>query len=130
MENIKVTDDWLETAQLICTKSDGKRKYDFSKFTLPLKFATKVYRHDLMLQEAKGNQQELKILINKLNNNYNPKNKRKIREKDDAVKSGKRLLYMTEEIINALKKSIFSYIDGFQVKKETEEDTDEETDDN
>ena len=25
MENIKVIDDWLETAQLICTKTDGKQ---------------------------------------------------------------------------------------------------------
>ena len=40
MKNIKVIDDWLETAQVICTKSNGK-KYDFSKFTFPLKFALK-----------------------------------------------------------------------------------------
>ena len=33
MENIKVMDDWLETAQLICTKTDEKTKYDFNKFT-------------------------------------------------------------------------------------------------
>ena len=39
----------------------------------PLKFTSKIYRRDLMLQEAKDDQQELKILINKLNNNYNPK---------------------------------------------------------
>ena len=50
---MKVIDDWLETAQLICTKTDGKTKYDFNKFTLPLKFATKRYRHDLTLQEEK-----------------------------------------------------------------------------
>ena len=24
MDNIKITDDWLENAQLICTKTDGK----------------------------------------------------------------------------------------------------------
>ena len=53
MENIKVIDNWLDTAQLICTKTDGKTKYDFNKFTLPLKFATKIYCHDLMLQDAK-----------------------------------------------------------------------------
>ena len=68
MENIKIIDDWLETAQLICTKTDGKTKYDFNKFTLPLKFATKIYRHDLTLQEAKGNEQDLEILVNKPNN--------------------------------------------------------------
>ena len=47
MENIKVIDNWLETAQLICTKTDGKTKYDFNKFELLLKFAKKIYRHDL-----------------------------------------------------------------------------------
>ena len=68
MNNIKVIDDWLETAQLICTKTNGKTKSDFSKCTFPLKYATKNYRHDLTLQEAKDNQQDLEILINKLNN--------------------------------------------------------------
>ena len=75
MNKIKVIDDWLETAQLICTKTDGKTKYDFSKFTFPLKFASKIYNYDLTLQKAQDNQQELKTLINKLNKNYNPQKK-------------------------------------------------------
>ena len=66
MKNIKVIDDWLETAQVICTKTDGKTKYEFNKFMLTLKFATKIYRYDLTLQEAIDDQQKLKILINKL----------------------------------------------------------------
>ena len=93
---------------------------------MPLKFATKIYRHDLTLQEAKDNQQDLEILINKLNNNYNPKNQTKIKGKDDT--SAKKLFFMREEIISAFKKGIFPYIDGFQVEKETDEDRDEETD--
>ena len=72
MNNIKVMDDWRETAQPICTKTDGKTKYDFNKLTLPLKLATKFFRHDLTLQEARNDQQNLKILINKLKNNYSP----------------------------------------------------------
>ena len=32
-----------------------------------------------------------------------------------------------EETINAFKKGIFPYIDGFQVEKETDEETDEES---
>ena len=128
MNNIKVIDDWLETAQLICIKTDGKTKHDFNKFTFPLKFTSKIYRHDLTLQEAKDDQQKLKILINKLNNNYNPTNQTKIKEKDDTLKSAKKLFFIKEEIINAFKKGIFPYIDGFQVEKETDEETDEETD--
>ena len=81
MNKIKVIDDCIETAQLICTKTDGKTKYDFSKFTFPLKFASKIYNYDLTLQKAQDNQQELKISINKLNNNYNPQKKRKNKRK-------------------------------------------------
>ena len=93
MENIKVIDDWLETAQLICAKSDGKTKYDFNKFTLPLKFATKIYHRDLTLQKAKDNQQDLKILINKLNKDYKPTRKTKIKEKNDTLKSVKKIVF-------------------------------------
>ena len=117
MENIKVIDDWFETAQLIWTKTDGKTKYEFNKFMLPLKFATKIYCHDLMLQEARDDQQKLKILINKLNNNYNPTNITKIKEKNDTLKSAKKLFFIREDIINAFKKGNFCYIDGFQEEK-------------
>ena len=72
MDNIKVTDDWLENAQLICTKTDGKTKYNFTKFIFPLRFASKMYHRDYMLQKVEDDQQKLKILINKLNTEYNP----------------------------------------------------------
>ena len=68
MENIKQIDDWLDSAQLICTKTNEKTKYNFNNFVFPVKFTSKTYRRDLTPQEAKDNQQELKILINKLNN--------------------------------------------------------------
>ena len=90
MENIKVIDDWLETAQLICTKTDGKTKYEFNKFTSPLKFATKIYHYDLTLQDVRDDQKKLKILMNKLNNNYTPTNLTKIKEKDDTLRSAKK----------------------------------------
>ena len=81
MNEIKIMDDWLDTAQLVCTKTDGKTKYDFNKFTSLSKFTLKIYHHDLALQGAEDDQQELKILINKLNNNYNPKNPIKTKKK-------------------------------------------------
>ena len=93
MENIKQIDDWLDSVQLICTKADGKTKYDFNNFIFPLKFTSKIYRHDLTVQEAEDDQQELKILIIKLNNDYNPRNQIKIKEKDDALTSAKKLLF-------------------------------------
>ena len=77
MINIKQLDDWSDKAQLICTKTDGKRKYNFSNFIFPSKFASKIYNKDFTLQEAEEDQQELKILISKLNNKYNPTYKKK-----------------------------------------------------
>ena len=128
MERIKLTDDWLETAQLICTKTDGKTKYNFNEFTFPVKFASKIYRRDLTLEKARDDLQDLQILINNLNNNYNPTSQLKIKEKDDTLKSTKRLIVIREGVINTFKKGAFPYIDGFQVEKETDEDTDEDID--
>ena len=91
MVNIKQLDDWLDTAQLVCTKTDEKTKYNFNKFTFPSKFTLRTYRHDFMLQEAEDNQQELKLLINRLNNNCNPTSDMKKQEKEDTLESPKKL---------------------------------------
>ena len=93
MNNIKVIDDWLETAQLICTKTDGKTKYDFNKFTFPLKFTSKIYHCDLMLQEAENDEQEFEIWTKKLNDDYNPKNQIKIKENNNALMSAKKIVF-------------------------------------
>ena len=68
MLNIKKIDDSFDNAELFCTKTDGKTKYDFKNFTFLLKFTCKIYRRNLTLQKAEDDQQELQILINKLNN--------------------------------------------------------------
>ena len=127
METIKQTDEWLDPEQLICTKTDGETKYNFNKFMFPLKFTSKIYHRNLTLQKAKDDQQELELLINKLNNDYNPVNQTKIKEKDDALKSVKKLNSIRKKIINAFKKEIFPYMNRFQVEKETDEETDKET---
>ena len=124
MDNIKVTDRWLENPQLICRKTDGETTYNFTKFIFSLKFALKIYCRDLTLQKAKDDQKELKILINKLKNNYNPTNLTKIKAKDDILKSVKILYSIRKEIIDAFKKGVFLYIDELQVEKETDQDTD------
>ena len=126
MVNIKQIDDWLDDAQFVCTKTDGITKYDFSNFTFPSKFASKIYNKNLTLQEAEDNQQGLEILINKLNNDCNPRNPIKIKEKEDALNSAKKLLFIRENIIRAFKKGIFPYIDRFKVDEETGEELDEE----
>ena len=47
----------------------------------------------------------------------------KIKEKDDTIKSAKKLYFIREEIIKAFKKGIFPYKDGFQVEKGTDEES-------
>ena len=74
-----------------------------------------------MLQRVENNQQDSKILINRLNNDYNRTNKLKIKEKDDILESAR---IFRKEIIGAFKKGSFLYIDGFQVEKETDEEMD------
>ena len=79
-EVTKVDKD-LVTAELVCTKSDRKTKYDFNLFTSLLKYAEKIYTGELTSQETKDDQVQLEILINRLDKEYNQKIKRKMDEK-------------------------------------------------
>ena len=125
MANIKQLDDWFDAAWLACTKTDRKTKYDFNKFTFPSKFTLKIYRHDFTLQEAEDNQQELKILINKLNNNYNTTNEIKKTRKRRYLKVCKKIAFYQRRHHKAFKNGIFPYIDGFKLEKESDEESDE-----
>ena len=69
----------------LCKRKQKKTEYDFTKFTFLLKFASKIYRGDLTLQQAKEDQEKLKIFKNVPNNNYNPTDKDKIKEKDATL---------------------------------------------
>ena len=130
MTNIKLLDDQLSNAQLVCTKPDRIKKYDFCNFTFPSKFASKIYNEDLTLQEVQDNQQELEMLINKLKKDYNPKNQININEKNDTIKSSRKLFFIRENIIRAFKRGIFPYIDGFKMEKESDEESATKSDEN
>ena len=45
MFQIKKIDTELDTAELACTKTDGKAKYDFNLFASPLKFVRKIHNY-------------------------------------------------------------------------------------
>ena len=124
MINIKKIDDWLDKAQLICTKSDGKTKYDFSKFTFPKKIASRIYNKDFTLQEVEDDQTKIKILINKLNNDCRPTSKIKNKEKKDTLKSAEKSFSIKEKIIRAFKRGTFPYKDGIKVDEESDEESD------
>ena len=76
----KRIDSTLDKTEPVCTKTDGT-KYDVNHFALPLKFIEKVHNYVITLDEAIDDQTELKILRNKLNNDYNPKLSRKSKRK-------------------------------------------------
>ena len=73
----------------------------------PLKFIEKNHNYEITLDEAKNNQTELGILINKLNNNYNPKIQKKVKEKNDVLKSARKVL-QENCLLVFLKKEFFS----------------------
>ena len=79
---IKKIDTELDTAELVCTKTDGKSKYEFNLFASPLKFDRKIHNYEITLNEAIDDQEKLENLIIRLKN-YKPsntqKNKRKIK---------------------------------------------------
>ena len=79
--DIKEIDAKLDTAELVCTKTDGT-KYDFNRFAFPLKFIEKIYNYEITLDEAKDDQDKLEKLIIRLENykaRINKKEKRKIK---------------------------------------------------
>ena len=78
LSKFRKIDETLDNAELICTKTDGI-KYDSNHFLLPLKFIEKIHSYEITLDEAINYQTKLKILINKLNNDYNPRNSNKNR---------------------------------------------------
>ena len=74
--NSKTIDETLDNAELVCTKTDVT-KNDFNRFQFPLKFIEKIQNYEITLDEARNNETELRILISKLNNEYNPKTSKK-----------------------------------------------------
>ena len=74
LSEFRKIDETLDNAELVCTKTDGT-KYNLDTFELPLKFIEKIYNYEITLDEAIEDQINLKILINKLNNNYKPRSK-------------------------------------------------------
>ena len=111
----------LDNADLVCTKTDGT-KYDFNRFSLPLKTIEKIYNYEIALDEAINNQTELGILVNKLNNSYNPRNLIKVKEKKRVLESAKKLLNARNDIISFFEKENVPYRgNALETKKKEEQ---------
>ena len=87
--------------------------------------ASDIYRDKSLLENAEDKQNERRILLSKLEN-YNPTNLKKIKAKEETLIVAEKLLNNRQEVINAFKTGIFLYIDGFQIKEESKEESEEE----
>ena len=108
MPKFRKIDKTIDNVELVCTKTDVTR-YDFNRFSLPLKFITKIHNYEITLNEAIEDQTKLKILITRLNNEYNPRSPKKVKEKNKVLESGRKLSDARDEIINLFEKKIFPY---------------------
>ena len=78
-----------------------------------------IHDYEISLNEAINNQTELGILINKLNNDYNPRSTKKVKDKNRVLESAKKLSDARDEIINFFEKGIFLYKNNtFKTKEE------------
>ena len=112
----KKIDETLDNVELVCTKTDGT-KYDFNRFFLPLKFIAKIHNYEITLDKAIDDQTKLKILINKLNE-HNPRNTKKVEEKERVLESARKLLDVRKHIIDLFEKGTFPYKGNvFKTKK-------------
>ena len=75
----------------------------------PLKFIEKIHNYEITLDEARNYQTELRILINKLNNDYNQRNLKKLKEKNNVLESARELLNARKDIIGFFEKAAFPY---------------------
>ena len=113
----------LENADFVRTKTDNKTKYDFNRFSLPLKFIEKIHNYEVSLDEAINDQKDLNILINKLNNDYEPRNTEKIEEKIRVLKSARKLQNARKDVINFFEKGFFLCLGNVFKTKEEQEKT-------
>ena len=87
---------------------------------------------EITLDETINYQTELEILINKLNNDYKPRNSKKAKEKSNVLESARKLLDSRKDIIGFFEKGTFLYKGNvFKTKEEkSEEESKDESKEN
>ena len=123
-EKIKKEKNDIDPEKFVCVKTDGTI-FNFNKFKNSLDLASNIYRDKNLLKDMSNEQYDIKILLNKLRN-YNPTKPKKIEAKKETLIAAEKLLNDRQEVIHAFKTGIFPYIDGFQIKEESEEELEEE----
>ena len=110
----------IDPEKFICVKND-RTIFNFNKFKNSLDLASNIYRDKNLLKDSENKQHYIKILSNKLRN-YSPTNPKKIKNKKETLIAAEKLLNNRQEVIDAFKTGIFPYIDGFQIKEESEKE--------
>ena len=118
-EKIKKEKNDIDPEKFVCVKTDGTI-FNFNKFKNSIDLASNIYRDKKLLKDAENEQHNIKILLNKLRN-YNPTKPKKLKAKEETLSAAERLLNNRQEVIDAFETGIFPYIDGFQIKEESEE---------
>ena len=81
----------------------------------------KIHNYEITLNEAIKDRTKLNILINKLNNEYNPRNLEKVKEKKEVLESARKLQDARNDITDLFEKGIFPYRgDVFKTKEKSE----------
>ena len=90
-------------------------------------FAANIYKGNITLKEAKENQLEMGILLNKLKS-YNPTNLKKIESKKETLSAATNLYNNRQNVIEAFVRGTFLYKDGgYRIEEESEEKSEEES---
>ena len=68
----------------------------------------------------------MQVLLKKLDD-YSPANSKKIKERETTINAATNLYNNRQKVIEAFKKGIFRYIDGFEKEEESEEESEKES---
>ena len=125
MRELKKKKNDIDPEKLVCIKTD-RTIFNFNKFKISPDLASNIYRDKSFLKDAENKQREIKILLNKLKT-YNPTNLKKINNRTETLSAAEKLLNNRHKVIGAFKAGIFPYIDGFQIKEESEEESEKKS---
>ena len=82
-EKIKKEKNDIDPEKFVCVKADGTVS-NFNKLKKSIDLASNTYRDKKLLKDAKNEQHDIKILLNKLRN-YNPTKLKKIKAKEETL---------------------------------------------
>ena len=124
-EKIKKEKNDIDPEKFVCVKTDGTI-FNFNQFKNSIDLASNIYRDNKLVKDAENEQHDIKVLLNKLRN-YNPTKPKKIKVKQETLSAAEKILNNKQEVIDAFKRGTFPYIDGFQIKEESEEESEEKS---